>query len=161
LQGAALDAHEFEMAESSYDYASMTAEAASKLAQLEGRILLRFLVQIVPPEFNLHMLCWRTAFGAFKVGSVGKASTEVHFRFEDTALAGSVDRRMPKAGTFKLVSEPDKIGLIVVSAILVAIFASIMYEVYVPGETKEVLGHVVGLEQIANNTSRIFVGTQL
>jgi hypothetical protein len=60
---------------------------------------------------------------------------------------------MPKVGTFKLVSEPDKIGIIiVVSAILLAIFASIMYEAYVPGRTKEVLGSVVGLEQIANNS---------
>ena len=44
------------MAESTYDYASMTAEAASKIAQLEGRVLLRFLVQIVPPEFNVAYL---------------------------------------------------------------------------------------------------------
>lgn len=50
------------------------------------------------------------------------------------------------------MSRPTKVTLVVVSAIVVAIFALIMYEVYVPGHTKEVSGSVVGLQQIANNS---------
>ncbi len=45
-----------------------------------------------------------------------------------------------------------KVGLVSVFAIVVAIFVLIMYEAYVPGQTKEVLGNVVGLQQIANNS---------
>jgi hypothetical protein len=47
---------------------------------------------------------------------------------------------------------PTKVGLVVVFAIVVAIFALIMYEAYVPGQTKEVFGSVVGLQQIANKS---------
>jgi hypothetical protein len=39
-----------------------------------------------------------------------------------------------------------------VFAIVVAIVGSIRYEVYVPGQTKEVFGSVVSLQQIANNS---------
>jgi hypothetical protein len=59
---------------------------------------------------------------------------------------------------------PTKVGLIVVFAIVVAIFALIMYEVYVPGQTKEVFGSVVGLQQIANNSQlliRRYAGVKL
>src|ERR671918_462313 len=59
---------------------------------------------------------------------------------------------MPKADTLKVIPARDKIGLIFISAIVVVIFASTMYEAYVPGETREVVGSVVGLEQIANNS---------
>jgi hypothetical protein len=44
------------MTDASYDYVSMIAEAASKLPRLEGRVLLRFLIQIVQPEFNVAYL---------------------------------------------------------------------------------------------------------
>lgn len=71
---------------------------------------------------------------------------------------------MPKAGTFKLLSAPEKISLIVASAILVVIITLTTYEAYVPGQTKEVLGTVVGLEQIANNSQpeiRRYAGVKL
>ncbi|MEX0806381.1 MAG: hypothetical protein WD688_24140 [Candidatus Binatia bacterium] len=45
-----------------------------------------------------------------------------------------------------------KVGLIVVSAIFVAIFALAMHEAYVAGPTKEVFGRVVGLQQIVDNS---------
>ncbi|HZI85800.1 MAG TPA: hypothetical protein VFD48_03135 [Pyrinomonadaceae bacterium] len=62
------------------------------------------------------------------------------------------------------MSRPTKVGLLVVCAIVVAIFAFIMYEVYVPGETKEVVGRVVGLQQIANKSQpqiRRYAGVKL
>jgi hypothetical protein len=50
------------------------------------------------------------------------------------------------------MSRPTKIGLVAVSVIVIAMFALTMYEAYVPGQTKEVFGSVVGLQQIANNS---------
>ncbi len=41
------------MAEADYDYESMIAEAAASLSQLEGRVLRRFIVHVVEPEFNV------------------------------------------------------------------------------------------------------------
>jgi hypothetical protein len=58
---------------------------------------------------------------------------------------------MRKTETFTVIHAPDKIGLIVALGVVLAIFAAITYEVYVPGQTKEVFGSVVGIEQIANN----------
>lgn len=71
---------------------------------------------------------------------------------------------MPNTSTFRLVSRPTKVGLVVVSAIVVAIFALIMREIYVPGLTKEVFGTVVGLQQIANKSQpviRRYAGVKL
>jgi hypothetical protein len=58
---------------------------------------------------------------------------------------------MPNTNTLKLMSRPTKVGLVVASGIVVAIFALTMHEAYVPRQTKEVIGSVVGLQQIANN----------
>src|ERR1700752_3978319 len=59
---------------------------------------------------------------------------------------------MPRTSTLELMSRPTKISLVAVSVIVVAIFALITYEAYVPGQTKEVFGSVVGLQQIADNS---------
>jgi hypothetical protein len=45
-----------------------------------------------------------------------------------------------------------KIGLVVISVIVLVTFALAMYETYVLGPTKEVFGSVVGLREIANNS---------
>jgi hypothetical protein len=50
------------------------------------------------------------------------------------------------------MSRPTKVSLVVVSAIVVTIFTLITYEAYVPGQTREVFGSVVGLQQIADNS---------
>jgi hypothetical protein len=71
---------------------------------------------------------------------------------------------MPNTSTLKQMCLPTKVGLVVVFAIVVAILALIMYEVYVPGQTKEVFGSVVGLQQIANNSQphiRRYAGVKL
>ena len=70
---------------------------------------------------------------------------------------------MPKPSTVEIMSRPTKIALAVVFAIVVALFALTMYEIYVPGQTTEVIGTVVGIQQIANKSLiiRRYVGTKL
>jgi|ERR1044071_7717606 hypothetical protein len=74
------------MTETSYDYASMTAEAASKLAQLEGRVLLRCLVQIVPPEFNVAYLALDVGIWCIQ-GRIGGEVLEI-FTIEEIPVDG-------------------------------------------------------------------------
>ena len=66
--------------------------------------------------------------------------------------AAAFEGEAPFGLTLELMSRPTKTSLIVVFAIVVTMFTLIMYEAYVPGQTKEVFGSVVGLEQIANNS---------
>lgn len=55
-------------------------------------------------------------------------------------------RLMPHTSTLKPMSRPIKVALVVVFAIVVAIFGLTMHEIYVPGQTREVFGSVVSLQ---------------
>jgi hypothetical protein len=71
---------------------------------------------------------------------------------------------MPNTSTVEIMCRPTKVALVVVFAIVVTIFTLIMYEAYVPGQTREVFGSVVGLQQIANNSQpsiRRYAGVKL
>ena len=50
------------------------------------------------------------------------------------------------------MSRRTKISLVLISVIFLGAFALAMYEAYVPGQTTEVFGSVVGLREIANNS---------
>jgi hypothetical protein len=69
------------MTETDYDYESMIAEATSVLTQLEGRLLRRFLIHVVEPEFNAAYLVFDD--GVFSIhGGVGGEVLQI-VRVED------------------------------------------------------------------------------
>lgn len=88
---------------SAYDYARLETEAREGLRALEGKLLTKFLVQIVEPEFNVAILVTRDGTWEIcgRIGGEVLGIRRVDCIRDEGGAEGNVVRRHPPFSQFE------------------------------------------------------------